>query len=181
MKILAFAASNSRQSINKQLVSYAARLLEGGLVDDVKVEIIDLNDFEMPIYSADRENENGIPQQAHDFFNKIGAADAVLASFAEHNGSYTAAYKNIFDWASRIEARVYQGKPAVLLSTSPGGRGGASVLEIAEKAGQFFGYDVLATLAVPSFHENFDTENGLINDSELEGKLRTALKSLTEN
>ena len=120
-------------------MSYASRLLEEGLVDNVEVEIIDLNDFEMSIFSADRESHSGIPPQAHEFFNKIGAADAVLVSFAEHNGSYTAAYKNLFDWASRIDARVYQEKPAVLLATSPGGRGGGSILAIAAKAGQCFG------------------------------------------
>ena len=41
----------------------------------------------MPIYSADRESEGGIPQLAQDFFDKIGAANAVLISSAEHNGS----------------------------------------------------------------------------------------------
>ncbi len=48
------------------------------------VETIDLNDYEMPIYSIDRQNDGGIPQLAHDFFDKIGEADAVLISFAEH-------------------------------------------------------------------------------------------------
>ena len=120
MKILAFAASTSRQSINKQLLTYAARLLHDGLVDGAAVEIIDLNDYEMPIFSIDRENESGIPLQAHDFFAKIGDADAILISFAEHNGQYTAAYKNIFDWTSRINKRIYQDKPAVLFSTSTG-------------------------------------------------------------
>ncbi|MGB1252044.1 MAG: NADPH-dependent FMN reductase, partial [Candidatus Promineifilaceae bacterium] len=49
MTILAFGASNSRNSINKALVTYAATLINND------VEIIDLNDFEMPIYSQDRE------------------------------------------------------------------------------------------------------------------------------
>ncbi|MFT6901054.1 MAG: chromate reductase [Colwellia sp.] len=52
MKIIAFAASSSRQSINKQLVSYAA-----SLVENAQVEVLDINDYEMPLYSADREAE----------------------------------------------------------------------------------------------------------------------------
>lgn len=183
MKILAFAASSSRQSINKQLVGYASRLLEDGLIDGldgaVEVEIIDLNDYEMPIYSIDRQNETGIPQQAHDFFAKIGAADAVLISFAEHNGFYTAAYKNIFDWASRIDMRVYQGKPAALFSTSIGGTGGANVLETAVKSGQFFGYDVLASLAVPTFQNNFDPATRSLTNPELDTQFRKVLEALT--
>ena len=65
-KILAFGASSSRNSINKQLATYAASLFQ-----DATVEVLDLNDYEMPIYSIDKEKENGIPQLAIDFYNKI--------------------------------------------------------------------------------------------------------------
>ncbi|MDH4309960.1 MAG: NAD(P)H-dependent oxidoreductase, partial [Acidimicrobiia bacterium] len=83
MRVLAFAASNSSRSINGQLVAHATHLLEDGLIGDVTVETIDLNDFEMPIYSSDRENDTGIPEAAQSFFAKIGSADALLISFAE--------------------------------------------------------------------------------------------------
>ncbi len=86
MKVLAFAASNSRQSINRTLAAYAA-----GLIDNATVEVLDINDYEMPIYSEDREKELGQPEQARNFFKKIGEADAIVVSYAEHNGSYTAA------------------------------------------------------------------------------------------
>ena len=179
MKILAFAASNSRQSINKQLVGYATRLIEGGLIPDATVETLDLNDFEMPIYSVDRQNETGIPQAAHDFYDKIGQADAVLISFAEHNGFYTAAYKNLFDWASRIDMAVYQNKPTVMLSTSPGPSGGANALQTAVGSAQFFGNDVKADLAIPSFHENFDAATGSLSNADLDAALRSALATFT--
>lgn len=181
MKLLAFAASTSTQSINNQLVTYAKELLESGQVDgvdDVTVEILDLNDFEMPIYSEDREAADGIPQLAHDFFTAIGAADAVLVSFAEHNGFYTAAYKNTFDWASRINMRVYQDKPVVLLATSAGARGGKNVLETAAMSGQFFGYEVLSSLSIPSFHDNFDAAAGNLINPDLDAQLKTALGAL---
>ncbi|MEM7116034.1 MAG: NAD(P)H-dependent oxidoreductase, partial [Chloroflexota bacterium] len=76
MNILAFAASNSSSSINKALVSYAATLIDNGTV-----EIIDINDYEMPLYSSDREQAGGIPQEAQQFYDKIGQADAILISF----------------------------------------------------------------------------------------------------
>lgn len=182
MKLLVFAATTSTQSINRQLLDYATRLLDGGIVADVDVEVdrIDLNDYEMPIYSIDRQNQSGVPQAAHDFFDRIGAADAVLISFAEHNGFYTAAYKNTFDWASRIDMRVYQDKPVVLFSTSIGRGGGANVLNTAVMSGQFFGYDVKASLAIPSFHENFDTDNGSLSDDVLDEQFRAALTTLND-
>ena len=64
---------------------------------------MDLNDYEMPIYSPDRQNEEGVHPLAQKFFDKITEADALIISFAEYNGNYTSAYKNVFDWASRIK------------------------------------------------------------------------------
>ena len=48
-KVVAFGASNSSRSINKKLVTYASGLLEG-----TDVEILDLNDYELPLFSVDR-------------------------------------------------------------------------------------------------------------------------------
>ena len=176
MKVLAFAASNTKASINKQLVTHAAGLLAANAGADI--ELLDLNDFEMPIYSIDREVANGIPEPAQAFYNKIGEADAVLISFGEFNGNYSVAYKNIFDWASRIDKEVYQGKPAVLLGTSPGPGGAQSVLSLAEGSAGFFAMDVKATLSVPSFNDNFDVEKGELTNPELAEQLKRALASL---
>lgn len=79
MHVLAFAATTSRQSINRALIDYATRLLEAGR-DDVTVETLDLNDYAMPIYSVDHQFDDGIPAQAHDFYRRIGAADALVIS-----------------------------------------------------------------------------------------------------
>jgi chromate reductase len=166
MKILAFAASNSRSSINKSLVTYAA-----SLVENAKVDVIDLNDYEMPIYSSDRENESGIPQLAHDFYNKISAANALMISFAEHNGSYTVAYKNLFDWTSRIDAKVYQGKQAVLFATSPGPGGAGSVLAAAKGSAPYFGMEVKGDLSIGKFYDEFDMEKGEFKMSAMRDQL----------
>ncbi|MEO1258758.1 MAG: NAD(P)H-dependent oxidoreductase [Bacteroidota bacterium] len=157
-KILAFGASNSRNSINKKLANWAAQQIPGTIHT-----LIDLNDFEMPIYSIDREKENGIPNQAQQFKELIKSHDAILISFAEHNGNVSAAFKNIFDWVSRLEGKVWDGKPMMLLATSPGGRGGASVLEIVTKSFPFRGGKVMASFSLPSFKQNFSSDNGITN------------------
>jgi len=128
MKILAFAATNSHTSINRALIDHVTARLRSVILPDAAIEILDLNNYEMPIYSIDREHEGGIPAPAQDFFDRIGTADAVLVSFAEHNGFVTASWKNIFDWMSRIEMKLWQGKPLVMLAASPGSRAGANVL-----------------------------------------------------
>ncbi len=92
MKITCFVASSRRASINKQLVTYAA-----GLIEDAEVEILDLNDYELPLFSVDREAELGQPPLAQAFLGRIIEGDALVIAFAEHNGCYSAAYKNIYD------------------------------------------------------------------------------------
>ncbi len=176
MKLLAFAASNSSRSINKQLVTYASSLLP-----EFTTEILDINDYEMPLFSVDREDRDGHPPQARQFLDKIAAADALLISFAEHNHSYTAAWKNLYDWCSRVEAKVYQNKPLVLLSTSPGGRGGANVLASAEMSVPRFGGQVTASLSIPDFNNNFDAVSGRLTNRELDAKLKTAVRTLLDH
>jgi len=174
MRLIAFAASNSSVSINQQLATYAASLADG-----VEVEMLDIHDYEMPIYRHDREEADGIPHTAQEFLTKIGSADALIISFAEHNGNYTAAFKNLFDWCSRLGREIWQGKPMLLLSTSPGGRGGMSVLDIASAAAPRFGGEVIGRLSVPSFGENFDSEAGKLVDKELDTQLRELVAKLT--
>ncbi len=174
MKILAFAATNSRTSINKQLLQYA-----GSLLADVEFELIDLNDYELPLFSVDKEQELGQPELAQTFYQKMGAADALIISFAEHNGSYTAAYKNLFDWTSRIDMKVFQNKPVVMLATSPGPGGAASVLAAAVNSAPYFAADVKANVSVPSFYDNFDMTAGKLTEPELVAQMTQALATLT--
>lgn len=175
MNILAFAATSSTKSINNHLVRYAASRLE-----DAKTEILNLNDYELPLFSEDREDQLGQPELAKEFLDKIGNSDAVIISFAEHNGSYTVAYKNIFDWASRINPKVFQNKPMVLLATSPGPGGASSVLASATASAPYFDGVVKASLAVPSFYDNFDIEQDRITNDEINRQLLTTVNSLLE-
>lgn len=172
-RILAFAASNSSTSINRQLVNYAATLL-----GDAEIDTLDIHDFEMPLYRADREAAEGIPQLAHDFLARVAAVDALLISIAEHNGAYSAAFKNLFDWCSRIGREVWQGKPMVLLSTSPGPGGGARALMIATSAAPHFGGEVVGTLSIPKFGDAFDAEAGCLKDETQVAALKELVAKL---
>ncbi len=157
-KILAFGASNSKQSINRKLAKFTAERIDG-----VVVNLLDLNEFEMPIYGIDNENEFGIPKKAFEFKNHLKAADAIIISFAEHNGAYTSAYKNIFDWISRVENDVWGNKPMFLLATSPGGRGATTVLEIAFNKISIMNSNIICQFSLPSFGKNFSEDDGIID------------------
>ncbi len=173
MNILAFGASTSSKSINRQLANHAASQIASAEVTD-----LDLRRFELPIYSSDEEEANGIPQDAQRFFDTIREHDAIVISLAEHNGSYTAAFKNLFDWATRIDTKVWAGKPMLLLATSPGARGAMTVLEAAKATFPHLGGDVRGSFSLPSFYENFDSNHG-ITDPELASKLKEAVAALS--
>lgn len=171
-KIIAFGGSSSKNSINKQLAAYVANLYT-----NTSIEILDLNDYEMPLFSVDREKENGIHPLAQDFYAKIGSADLLVISLAEHNGAYSSAFKNILDWTSRINNKTFQQKPMLLLATSPGARGGSTVLEIATKRFPFQGAELKGSYSLPTFYENFDAVNGIINP-ELKNQLMEIVNSI---
>ena len=171
MKIIAFGGSNSTQSINKHLATYAASLFE-----NAEVEVLDLNDFAMPLFSVDLEKEVGQHDLAKAFLAKLGSADILVVSLAENNNNYSAAFKNLFDWCSRIAKEVFQQKPMLLLATSPGSRGGASVLEIGRNALPRYGADIKATFSLPAFNANFDLNQNKITNAELDKELRNLIK-----
>lgn len=162
--VIAFAGSNSKNSINKQLVSFAVSQL-----NDVNISVLDLNDFDVPVYSIDLENESGIPENAHKLNNFLAETDGIILSLAEHNGSYAAVFKNIFDWMSRIDKEVFKSKPMLLMATSPGGRGGSGVLAAANGTFPHLGGNIVSDFSLPSFYDNFK-EGKIVNDD-----IKTAL------
>ena len=169
-KITVFAGSTSVNSINLQLAKYTAQQIA-----DIEIEILNLNDFEMPIYSIDRETTTGFPKQAHAFIQKMHESDGIICSMAEHNASYTAAFKNILDWCSRVNRNIFGDNPMLLMSTSPGGYGGGSVMK---QAASFFpksGANVVATFSLPKFHEHF--KEGEIVDKELQSEWQLAIQN----
>ena len=175
MKIVGFAGSNSSTSINKKLVIYVSSLFS-----NVEVEILDLNDYELPLFGVDIEKEIGQPELATQFLQKMNSADLLVVSLAENNGNYSVAFKNIFDWASRQEKNVFQEKDMLLMATSPGGRGGASVLEIAKNSFPRYGANILATFSLPKFYENFDVETNTISNSELNNEIIQIVEKITQ-
>lgn len=159
MKILAFAGSNSSTSINKKLVTHVASFF-----DDHSVETLDLNNYDIPLFSVDKLAKTGIPQLAIDFAQKIDKSDLLLISLAENNGAYSTAFKNIYDWISIIpERKAFGNKSVFLLATSPGERGGGTVLELAKNTLPYYGAQVVDSFSLPSFYQNFDESIGISN------------------
>ena len=170
MKILAFGGSTSSSSINRQLANHAAGKVPAGEVTN-----LDLSQFTLPIYSSDEEETNGIPADAQAFKDLINSHDGIIVSLAEHNGSYAAAFKNLYDWVSRIDQNVWSDKPMLLMASSPGGRGGATVLDAAKATFPRMGANLKAAFSLPSFYDHFSADG--ISDAALETELNSAVQA----
>ncbi len=156
--ILAFTGSNSPTSINHQLLlNVTSRITEH------KVELLELREMNIPIYSIVREKE-GIPQDIKLLYEKILSADALIIAVNEYNSNVSGFFKNVVDWLSRIERKFLQEKKILLMSASPGQRGGASALEYVKNQFPRFGGEIVNSFSLPKFYENFDSEKGSITN-----------------
>lgn len=79
----------------------------------------------------------------------MNQSDLIIISLAEYNGSYTAAFKNIFDWISKFLTENPLMIKIFLVATSPGGRGGMTVLEAAKAVFPFHGGNVVEDFVLP--------------------------------
>lgn len=173
MKLFVIGGSNSKNSINRQLALYTA-----GLFSNAEIINYDISKIDLPLFSVDLEAEIGSHPVCIDFAQQMDASDLIIISLAENNGLFNVGLKNLLDWTSRIKDRkTFGGKNMLLMATSPGARGGASVLESAQALFPRFGANVLASFSLPSFYENFDAEKG-ITHSELKQQLQAIISDI---
>ncbi len=168
--ILAFAGSNSSNSVNYKLVRYTI-----SLVSNYEIQLLNMANFPFPMYSQDYENAKGFSNSLMELRDDIKNSEGLIISVSEHNGNPSAYFKNLIDWLSRLERNFLDGKKVLLMSASPGGRGGIGSLAVVEKLLPRFGAEITSTFSLPSFYQNFDQAKG-ITDPELAAKHQSALQ-----
>ncbi len=131
-KLLAFAGSARKGSLNKKLVNVAATAARA---IGAEVTVVDFRDLAMPLFDEDLETSSGIPDNVMKFKELMEAHHGFLISCPEYNSSITPLLKNAFDWASRAvrgKKAHYctSGKIVGLMSASPGNYGGIRGLAI---------------------------------------------------
>ena len=170
IKILAFAGSSRKESVNKKLVRIAASAAEK---QGASVTVIDLIDFPMPLFSQDLEAEQGMPEKAHEFKKLLVEHDGFLIASPEYNSAFSPLLKNVIDWASRAEAddepplMAYKGKFASIMAASPGGLGGIRGLVFLRMLLNNIGVTVLPEQqAIPGAFKAFSKEGALTDISQ---------------
>ncbi|MFS4455642.1 NADPH-dependent FMN reductase [Maribacter sp. 2304DJ31-5] len=156
--VLGFAGSNSSTSINYQLTRYTISLVRSS-----ETRLLDMADHSFPMYSQDYEKEYGFSDTLIGFNKDIQNAKGIILSVNEHNSNPSAYFKNVIDWLSRMERKFIEGKKVLLMSTSPGKRGGKSALEITEKMLSRFGATITGTFSLSAFYDNFDVNKGILD------------------
>ena len=155
--ILGFAGSNSNDSINYKFVQYTCQQLQ-----HAEVKLLNMAHYPFPMYSIDLEKEQGFSNALIEFKELLGSASGLVLSVSEHNSLPSAYFKNLLDWLSRIERHFLENTKVLLLSTSPGKRGGSSALDATKAVLPRFGAEVVAHFSLPSFGENFDSQKGVL-------------------
>ncbi len=179
-KVLAFAGSLRKDSLNKKLVRVAA---DAARAAGGEVTLVDLRDYPMPIYDGDLEASEGIPPNAKKFKELMLAHPALLISSPEYNTSITGVLKNTIDWASRAEKgepplACFDGKVAGLLSASPGNFGGMrSLMTVRSILSNIRVLVIPDQVAVPRAHEAFGPDGKLL-DAKIQAGVENVARRL---
>lgn len=121
MKILMFATSLRKKSLNKKFIENAKVYLEKQ--PHCEIQKVHLEDFDIPVYNEDIETSSGLPEGVLRLCALIKNADAIIVSTPEYNGSIPGVFKNMLDWTSRQKPQPWDKKPTLLLGASPGAMG----------------------------------------------------------
>ncbi len=176
-KILAFSGSARRESLNRKLLAVAVQAARdaGG-----EVTLVDLNEFELPLYHGDLEDAQGMPANATRLIEMITKHSALLIASPEYNSMFTPLLKNTIDWCTRGDDNPFIGKVAAVVSASPGALGGARSMKLAQQLLLHLGCHVVPGAAIlPHANKAFDPE-GKLTDARALKSVQSLAKLLVE-
>lgn len=185
-RILVFAGSARRESLNKKLARVAAREAS---VPGVEVTFIDLDDFPMPIYHGDLEAAEGMPASGLKLREIFIAHNALIVVSGENNQSMPALLKNTIDWLSRdigdgkgpnSGLAPYRGKVAALMAASPGAYGGVRGLPHLRQSLSGLGVLVIGPQVPLARADKAFDESGALVDAGAARAVKHAVEALLE-
>jgi NAD(P)H-dependent FMN reductase len=170
LKILAFAGSLRKDSFNKKLVKNAMR---GAELAGAKVTYIDLNDYPLPIYNADIEVNEGLPENALKLKKLLWEHQGLMIASPEYNSSVSGVLKNLIDWTSRpatpeeVYLSCFIDKVALIMSASSGNLGGLrGLVHLRSILENIHTWVMPSQKAIPDAANAFDAEGNLKKEGD---------------
>jgi chromate reductase, NAD(P)H dehydrogenase (quinone) len=173
VRILAVSGSLRESSFNTSLLRAAIEAAPEG----VELELWE-GLAELPLYDEDLETDDA-PGSVRRLREDWGAADAILFSTPEYNGSVPGGLKNAIDWASRPSLEgVLRNKPVAVVGASTGQFGALWAQQDLKRILGVAGARVVGTeIPVARAHERIDHEGRLL-DGEIFEQLRLHITTL---
>jgi chromate reductase len=173
-RILAFAASARRESLNRKFLAVAVEEAKAAGAD---VTLLDLNEYEMPLYHGDLEDAQGLPANAQRMIQLITEHQGLLIASPEYNSMITPLLKNTVDWCTRGDDNPFVDKVAAVISASPGAYGGVLSLRMAQLLLLGVGCQVISgKCSLPRANKAFDPQGRLTDAQLLEAVTELAAK-----
>ena len=115
IKVGLVVGSLRKDSYTRVIAKQASELLPDNY------QVIDINIGSLDLYNQDLDDEDRVPQSWKNFRQQMSKVDAVIFATPEYNRSVPGALKNAIDVGSRPYGKsIWDKKPAVILSVSPG-------------------------------------------------------------
>ncbi len=166
--LLAINGSNSSTSIHLELLNLLINKY------NVRLNILPIHEYKLPMYDADLEIQDGIPSEIQSILSELKKTNTILLTSPEHNGSVTAYLKSMLDWLSRAELKFLAGKKIFILSTSKGYGGAQSSADHLSFLVKRFGAEEVITLSIPSNGNNTDEYGDFL--PEIDTKIKTFIQ-----
>jgi NAD(P)H-dependent FMN reductase len=184
VRILVFAGSARRASLNKMLARLATQAVRAA---GAEATFVDLDDYPMPVYHGDLEDAEGLPENARKLREIFIAHDAFLIASPENNQSVSALLKNTIDWISRgigdgkganSGLTPYRGKVAGLMGATPGPWGTQRAMPHLRQILSGLGVLVLGDVVALAHADAAFDEAGQLKDERARKTLDNLAKSL---
>jgi FMN reductase len=169
LKVVGLGGSLREASRSKAALAVA---LEGAAAVGAAVELLDLRELGLPMYSPDLESDP--PAAVRRLIDTSYEADGMLWSSPMYNGSVSGSFKNAIDWLHMLGTREppYLHDEVIGLISAAGGTQGLQVVNTMEfSVRSLRGWAVPYVVPVPQATRVF-AESGAVQDELVEQQLR---------
>lgn len=140
-----------------------------------EVEILDLKEFQFPIFNERLSLQVNPSQQTLTFADKINNADGIIIVTPEYNGGYPASLKNVTD----LLYKEWYHKPIALVTASGGPFGGAQVITSLQfSLWKMKAWTVPALFPVPNVQDTYDEQGNPVDRIKTDKMARLFLEEL---